>query len=379
MRLLVICVLLTGCDLYWGNGDDVCNGGVLYPSTDLRDPETGVCNYYGGGGGGYCCGDSCAYEDTATPGALQDWASCYGACEGLDENSCLDTSGCRAAYLDNPLADGVGDQFWGCWETAPSGPIEGGGCEGLDAYACSRHDDCSAVYGGTGNGEQKFDRCIAEPAGQCGGVDCGDGAHCEEQCTPCDTTDGSMCTSTCQPMCVPDETCADVDCGPGTTCAEQCDATTDLVGACHPTCVPTNQDPGSCTGSITCGLMAPACPAGSTAGIANGCYTGYCIPNADCGAHDPGQCYATATCATPPPQCPSGTLPGVANGCYTGYCIPTGSCELAACETLPTEQACSGRADCTPVYTGTDCTCYPGYCDCEVLTYARCESQLMPL
>jgi Cys-rich repeat protein len=417
-RLAVVCaLLLTGCDLYWGGGgeDDVCNTMTpTAPSVGLRDPDTGTCEY---NTGGTCpCG---AYCDVGG-GTAADWASCY-ACEGLGEDTCLATPNCRAAYLDNGDSRG----YWGCFGTAPSGAIEGGGCAALGAYDCSRHDDCSAVYTGTTSTSTKFETCIAEPnalcladtdcgsgqrcdtttchqapcpdcptcgacaptcygicvpADACTGVDCGSGSHCEEQCYPCDPTTGMTCTSTCEPMCVPDQTCATVDCGPGYTCAEQCDAmSAGLVGTCHPVCVPTGNDPGQCTGTITCATPPPACPTGSTAGIANGCYTGYCIPNADCSPHDPGLCYATATCATPPPACPSGTLPGVANGCYTGYCIPTSSCELAACETLTTEPQCLARGDCAPVYAGMSCTCDPSGCDCQILTYERCESLLMPL
>jgi hypothetical protein len=179
---------------------------------------------------------------------------------------------------------------------------------------------------------------------------------------------------------MPDDACATVDCGVGYVCAEQCDGgMMSLVGSCTATCVPISNDPGECTGAITCTTPPPQCPANSTAGIANGCYTGYCIPNADCLPHDPGLCYSTATCNSAPPQCPSGTLPGITNGCWTGYCIPTASCEVPACETLTTEPSCEARADCTPVYTGTDCTCYPGYCECNTLTYEHCQSALMPL
>jgi hypothetical protein len=44
---------------------------------------------------------------------------------------------------------------------------------------------------------------------------------------------------------------------------------------------------------------------------------------------DPGTC-EPAECRAVPPSCPSGTTPGVANGCYTGACIPTNFCEVVA-------------------------------------------------
>jgi hypothetical protein len=39
-----------------------------------------------------------------------------------------------------------------------------------------------------------------------------------------------------------------------------------------------------------------------------------------------GSCSEVATCTTPPPACPADRTPGVANGCYTGACIPNALC-----------------------------------------------------
>jgi hypothetical protein len=44
-----------------------------------------------------------------------------------------------------------------------------------------------------------------------------------------------------------------------------------------------------------------------------------------------------------------------------------------ACPMLTTEAACAARTDCTPIYKGEDCTCTPASCDCQVLTYQRCQ------
>jgi hypothetical protein len=386
----VFVCLAAGCDLYWNNNaDDVCNGGgaAIYPASELRDPNTGQCNYYGGGGGGGCpCdvtfdeGGGCAEPATGV-GLDGEWAQCSGSCSGLAEDACVATAGCQAAYLDQQGANmgGGGNTFWGCWNVAPN-PQEGGGCTGLDAQTCSEHDDCAMVYSGFGNAT-KFEQCAPESGGgTCTDVDCGLGSHCEQQCMECPPNADCATNTICHPMCVPDDACATIDCGAGYVCAEQCDAgTMNLVGSCTATCVPVGHDPGQCTGAVTCTTQPPQCPADSTAGIANGCYTGYCIPNADCNPHDPGLCYGTATCASAPPQCPSGTLPGITNGCWSGYCIPTANCEIPACETLTSESACTSRADCTPVYAGMDCTCYPGYCECNTLTYEHCQSLLMPL
>jgi hypothetical protein len=136
----------------------------------------------------------------------------------------------------------------------------------------------------------------------------------------------------------------------------------------------TTTDPGQCTGTLQCAMAPPPCPANTTAGIANGCWTGFCIPNAQCGSPDPGQCYAPVLCDIVQPSCPVGTLPGITNGCYSGFCIPTSNCEAPPCASLGTEATCEGRADCTPVYTGTNCTCTVNGCTCTDETYMSCES-----
>ncbi|HEY0251387.1 MAG TPA: hypothetical protein VGC41_07650, partial [Kofleriaceae bacterium] len=62
------------------------------------------------------------------------------------------------------------------------------------------------------------------------------------------------------------------------------------------------------------------------------------------------------------------------NGCFSGYCIPDAACEQRACEQLPDESSCISRSDCEPVYTGTDCTCDANGCTCASETYSRCEA-----
>lgn len=384
-RLLVLCLALSGCSLYWGgDDDDVCNG-VAYPeggaSQPLRNPDTGVCDYGGGGGGGYyCCGDSCTDEGYGYGADVpaRDWGACETYCDALDENSCISTTGCHAAYLDQGLDALVPyTTFLGCWATAPYSTSGIGTCIGLDAQGCSERDSCSMVYYGGPDDSiaQKFEQCVDEQYAGCGiDIGCPTGSHCEQQCETCDSMG---CNDTCYPTCVPDQTCDSIDCGTGYQCVVACE---DSPDSCWPTCVPVGNDPGQCTGTLTCNSAPPTCPANTTAGIANGCWTGFCIPNAACGGQDPGDCYATVTCGATPPSCPTGTLPGIVAGCYSGYCIPTYSCEVAACETLSTEAACSARWDCTPVYLGTDCTCtMTGGCTCQTETYERCESTVMPL
>jgi hypothetical protein len=424
----LLCIALgamlgAGCDLYFSGDDDPCAnvdygyGGAPGIAYELRDPATGQC-VPGPGGYPYPCDDRCGPCPLAGEAAQPDMAACYGYCDGLDEASCQATDGCYAAYLDDPAIDTV-NEYWGCWQTAPSGPVQGR-CDGLDAHECSRHDDCTAHYAG-GTYGAKFEACAPEPGAACLGdddcgpgsrcdtsvcnaapgcgpndpcpdvcygvcvptnltcasVDCGPGYHCEDQCMGAGTMDTTPMT-TCAPVCVQNQECLNALCALGTTCIEVCQTDANGQITCGPQCVPDpNGNPGSCYGTVLCDALPPACPSGTVAGILNGCYTGYCIPTSACGPNDPGTCTGDVTCFANPPACPSGTVAGIVNGCWSGYCIPAGACPVMACEALTTESACASRNDCTPVYAGTNCTCYPGYCECETLTYERCQSAVM--
>jgi hypothetical protein len=411
-------VAVSGCDLYFGGGDDdVCAyRAALTPVPQYRDPYTGLCQPFGDGA--HCEPDACGYCTEPATDELPDWGMCNSECSGLDEQTCFATAGCFAALIQDPYGD-EGPQFWGCWDSAPSGPIQGE-CALLSAHDCSRHDDCVAVYNAWSGVESadgtnsSFTYCAPEPAAfclnnsecgadaycdssvcyqkpcpscpncgtcadtcygicvpnlaKCEDVDCMSGTHCEEQCYSTDTK------MYCEPVCVEDTSCANVDCFPGTTCAEVCGDDGNDNWTCHATCVP-DHNPGECTGSVWCLLPdPPACPTGTTPGIRDGCYTGYCIPNAQCTTKDPGECSGDVFCLALPPQCPTGTVPGVQNGCYTGYCIPQSSCGPVPCETMTSESACLSRTDCKPIYTGDNCTCTANGCSCEDLTYARCEA-----
>ncbi len=297
-RLLAVLIVLSGCDLYWNEGDDdpckydyATGGGASQPAYELRNPVTGQCEY---GGGPYPCDYQCgpcaqAGDDRAAPLSQVDWGACYSQCDGLTESSCLTASGCYAAYdEDTSLADAPAKiSFKGCWQTAPSGPISTGSCFSLDAHECSRHDNCSAYYEAGVNAlvAGSFNRCAPETsANGCTGIDCGPGYHCQDECKDTGGGAGTQCAS----MCYPDgSTCTAALCGPGYECVETCiNMTPTHVGQCYPSCVPTT-----------------------------------------------------------------------------------------SCEALSTEAACAGRSDCTSVYDGQDCTCYPNTgCSCEILTYDHCES-----
>ncbi len=333
----VVLMLLAGCNLYF-TGDDECDYdyGAPAPALELRNPQSGQCEAFGGGGG--CdspCGP-CALDLIALP----DWGACQSECEALDESSCLGATGCRAAYSNSARNDGPA-AFRGCWAVAPSGPVQGS-CENLDAQECSRHDDCSAFYNdnlGPNDAVESSDfaRCAPESFQSCfGDEECGAGAHCstsDGECLPSPGCTGDMaCPQVCAGRCVMDnDSCSAVDCGPGSHCEEQCYPcdSTDPTKTCDPICQPLCVPDQACDSTT--------CPPGSE-----------CVQK--CDGMDPNN-----------PGC----------GVCTISCEPTGS----ACEAIPSESACAARHDCTPVYEGTDCTCYPnGPCECQILTYERCES-----
>jgi hypothetical protein len=262
---------LSGCHLWFNNCEQ--HGAPDIDAIGLLNPFTGQCEWQGGGGGGVC-GDY-GGGDMAAPEPV-DWAMCYGACTDLGEEACLAADGCRAAYVSDcpELADcdDTSYAFVACWAVAPSGPVQGGECYGLDAYDCSRRDDCVARH-------HPYDRCA----------------------------NGSM------------------DCAPGMI------------------------EPGR-------------------AG-----YFEYCAPEP---AADRGTCYGEVFCDSLPPECPADAVPGVIEGCWSGACIPVAECEpMASCAQAPSEAACIGNAACAPIYVGVDCTCdeQTGECTCQDWEFEYCS------
>lgn len=315
--LVLSTALSTGCMFY--SGDDDCEwggeGGIAADEAPeyvpgQRNPETGTCEYFGGGGGG---GGGC--DDPCQPcdrPAAEPAPNEPQPSWGYCESHCtgLEEGTCKDTEACRAIYNTDG-LYLDCWQTDLSGPVQGGGCDGLDALECSRHDDCAAVH---------FSTC-----------DSGDSDALQE------------------PECY----------------AESFEA-----------CIPETStiDPGSCDGDVQCESLPPDCPADSTPGIANGCWTGYCIPLASCEDPGPGVCYGEVTCDVNAPLCPAGTLPGIADGCYTGYCIPMDKCEAQpSCSEIVAEATCVGRPDCTPLYEGVDCQCDADGCICAEWIFDSCE------
>ena len=321
--LATLTVALSGCQLYFG-GDDgpppTCGGGGWgtggegyddgYPSNLLRNPQTGDCEEFGGYGGGY--GGSCYWDES--------YQSCV--CDDVAE----------------PTSP-----------PAPNWPACDSSCSLLDEDTCLAEPGCQVAYFEDNTpGWSLFRGCYATTT--TGGVD---NASCfnldaygcaqRDNCSIFYTADyaGGGAEDLTQwaqfTQCRPEPTtagCAAVDCGPGSHCEDSCYPTPAMdpntpTPQCTPMCVP---DTGSGCANIDCG-------------------TGYeCVE----------------TCDTMDPTTMGGCFPGQ---CY-GSCVPTTSCE-----SLTDEGTCNARGDCTSVYDGDDCTCYPGgYCECQVLTWDRCES-----
>ena len=310
--------------MFYGDDDDCRYGGIAADEAaiydpGLRNPYTGECEYYGGGSGG--CDDRCGpcpagAEPEADRAPTPTWGYCEGHCTGLDEETCIDTGACRAIY--------AGETYHGCWATDQTGPIQGGGCDGLDAFVCSQHDDCSAVHA-----------WLEVPPGDGSGADAPEPGF----------------TNTVGPFerCIPEKgSCEGAGCG----------------------------DPGSCEGEAECDALPPECPTGTAPGIVDGCWSGYCIPLADCGDGDPdpGTCYGEVVEGEVAPECPAGTTPGIAQGYYTGYCIPLDRCEAApACSEIQAEATCIAREDCTALYQGVGCECVGDACSCDEWVWTSCE------
>jgi hypothetical protein len=295
IALSLLFLASSGCIFY----DEQCleRPGV-YSGERLRDPQTGLCADVAS----YRCEDSCGLCTAGEADGRPNWGECDTVCETLDEATCLGVAGCRGIYVEGQQ----GRRFVDCWAIDQSGPVQGGSCEGLEAQGCSRHDDCVAVHAeGRGDRPGEFVACADElPAA----VSCSSHADCQP---------GQHCNA--EELCLPPP-----DCAPGEPCPQVC--------------------------------------------------SGYCVDN-DGSA---GDCYAEVSCDRVAPACPEGTLAGVRDGCWTGYCVPQSHCpdeapQSVACSELTEEAACVQRSDCTALYRGVDCGCDGDSCTCAGQVFARCE------
>jgi hypothetical protein len=95
---------------------------------------------------------------------------------------------------------------------------------------------------------------------------------------------------------------------------------------------------------------------------------------AEAGTGGPGSCVGEIDCFTGEPACPDGTIAGRRDGCWTGYCIPYAQCDaLPACGEL-VESQCISRNDCSPIYEGQGCSCGGSGCSCTSWTFDSCKT-----
>jgi hypothetical protein len=159
---------------------------------------------------------------------------------------------------------------------------------------------------------------------------------CDPDCGPCPAATDlapevswGICGSPCEQL-------SESDCAQNTQCRVVKNGSCLISGTClrdYIGCFPTDTVTDM---SIDCA----AATDGQSCSRSNGCTALHeleaCPTDAPCampfamciaeGTH-PGKCNEPAICRSLPPPCPSGTTPGVANGCWTGACIPNEICE----------------------------------------------------
>jgi len=164
------------------------------------------------------------------------------------------------------------------------------------------------------------------------------GGTCNPQCGPCPAVAGlapipswGVCGDPCEAL--DEATCAArAECRVvrDARCAIDGNCTTDFLG-----CFPLDgaADPSvdcfaatdgwACSRSAACTALhvQEPCPLAVDAQCPRP--FGLCVPE----GRSPGRCHDQALCDAAPPACSANTLPGVANGCYTGACIPLALCE----------------------------------------------------
>ncbi|MCP4446029.1 MAG: hypothetical protein GY811_11885 [Myxococcales bacterium] len=376
----------TACNLYFSGGDDdpPCDewGGGWADAPDLqesellRNPDTGICEDWSWGGGGpgpWPCDSECGPCATpagdgeinpstsssptpagdepsgseSSPGAARlpppTWGHCESSCTGLDEQTCLATDRCRGIYDQGSVGPG---QFRECWETDYDdyGVAD---CEGLDGYSCSTSDACVAVH--------EFS--------------CDDGTTDSEDSNGLSIPECAAYFLSCHNEAPQGEGCyGDDECGEAYSCnaSEIClsppgggESGKDAPGVCYGFCVPD-----------ICPYINiyVDCPEG---------YTKTCPPfgcEADCTCEpiDPGECNGDVFCLSLPPTCDAGSTPGIADGCWTGACIPLAECPETACDDIGAESMCIAREDCSAYYVGENCSCDASGCTCAESLFESC-------
>lgn len=167
------------------------------------------------------------------------------------------------------------------------------------------------------------------------------GPICDPACGPCPAVDLDLapvstwgfCGSTCEGL-------AESACAAAPECRVVKDAKCAVAGGCTTDflmCLPTDQiidrttDCLAARDGFTCSKN-PGCTAFHYRKLVVAPDATNILAFATCAPEGraPGTCYGTVSCLRPPPACPSQHMPAIANGCYTGACLP-----LAVCEPQP--------------------------------------------
>jgi len=267
------------------------------------------------------------------------------------------------------------------------------------SLATSMLAGCELYFGGSHNDSQ-WNYCGSDGYYTCEGDNCTwQGPQC-----PAGTGGGSATPGgfECQ---------SNTDCAAGCYCAN---GTCEEAGFC-------TQD-SDCGAGYVCDTMRSSCEPGNpppppptTCDFDNQCQMGqYCAPDHTCqstctctndqqavdngygwcdetrntclpGQDPAGTCGGAATCNTAMPNCPAGQVPTLIDGCYTGQCRDYASCDVTpVCTHINDSTNCLARStDCTPVYSGLNCTkpdgtaCQDGdtNCTCTSFVFASCRDK----
>lgn len=163
---------------------------------------------------------------------------------------------------------------------------------------------------------------------------------CNPQCGPCPDASSELaplpswgfCFSSCEsldePACESDPTCRvikDAECAISGTCATDflaCVVTDQFTDASVDCTQVTDADSCSRNPGCTAYHLSTDCTLDNNDPTCTAEFA-FCGPEGT-GA---GRCFEPTTCKRAAPSCPAGTTPGVANGCFTDACIPDELCE----------------------------------------------------
>ena len=165
---------------------------------------------------------------------------------------------------------------------------------------------------------------------ECGSYGSG---QCDPACGPCPLfapeVSWPACDGRCESLgetdCAAEPGCRvilDAECSVGLNCLTNFIACYPIDGAPDASVDCFTTDAWTCSRSAGCTAYHSytVCPAGD-----NSCPRPFEMCTAE--GRLPGRCWDQVACDAAAPDCPTGSTPGVANGCYSGACIPLDICE----------------------------------------------------